>query len=121
MKMTMIMWMTMMMISMRRRRTRTNIFKMRGQQGLNWVSRLSDINYDDDFKVKTMMVMMLMTMMVMSMTMTTITFTMGGQQGGHGVSSSAATSPWNSLLLTSVAQHTCRVVDDGDDDDNIKF
>ena len=30
-------------------------------------------------------------------------------------------SPWNSLLLTSVAQHTCRVVDDGDDDDNIKF
>ena len=113
--MAMIMWMTMMMISMRRRRRRTNIFEMRGQQGLNWVSRLSDINYDDYFKVKTMMVMMLM------MTMTTITFTMGGQQGGHGVSSSAAASPWNSLLLTSVAQHTCRVVDDGDDDDTIKL
>ena len=120
--MAMIMWMAMMMISMRRRRRRTNIFEMRGQQGLNWVSRLSDINYDDDFKVKTMMVMMLMSMMmVMSMTMTTITFTMGGQQGGHGVSSSAAASPWNSLLLTSVAQHTCRVVDDGDDDDTIKL
>ena len=76
--------------------------------GLNLrLSRLSDINYDDDFKVKTMMVMTLMMVMVMSMTMTTITFTMGGQQGGHGVSSSAATSPWTSFLLTSVAQHTC--------------